>query len=233
MHRLQNRDSTNRIAILMTRAAVSGPPSRREIRRERELEDRRRDTLQAATEVFAEKGFHDTQINEIAARAELSLASLYATFDGKEAIYQEVMRSAALRLRDDVRARLAPPAGADTRLALLIETFFDYFERNRSLLRILLAGTRGLPWKLRERTGEGANQILDEFYRRLVELCREVVEERALEDIDPEALCAAVVGAVTHFAAWVLEEHPERRLVDAAPAVQAIFARVVRNGARP
>jgi AcrR family transcriptional regulator len=217
----------------MTVLTIPAVPSKREARRERELGDRRRDTLQAATEVFAEKGFHDTQISEIAARAELSLASLYAMFDGKEGIYKEVMHSAALRLRDDVRSRLATPADAGARLAVLIDAFFDYFERNRSLLQILLAGTRGLPWKLRERVGEGANEILDEFYRHLVELCREVVEERELEDIDPEALCAGIVGAVTHFAAWVLEEHPERRLVDAAPAVQAIFARVVRNEARP
>jgi AcrR family transcriptional regulator len=88
----QNRDFTNRILILMTRAAIAEAPSRREARREREIEDRRRDALQAATDVFAAHGYHDTQIGEIAARAGLSLASLYALFDGKGAIYREDMR---------------------------------------------------------------------------------------------------------------------------------------------
>ena len=214
----------------MSRAAVSIPPSRREARREREIEHRRSDVLEAATEAFATHGYHDAQIGEIAARAELSLASLYSMFDGKEAIYREVMREAALRLRDEIESRLETDAGAEQRLALLIDAFFDYFERNRPLLRIVLAGSRGMPWKVRDRAGESAILILDQFYLRLLDLCRELVEEWALDGIDPEALGAAVVGTVTHFAAWQLEEHPERGLLDAAPAVRAIFTRIVGKG---
>ena len=214
----------------MSRAAILGPPSRREARREREIENRRSDVLQAATEAFAARGYHDAQIGEIAARAELSLASLYSMFDGKEAIYREVMREAALRLYGDIESRLEADTGTEQRLASLIDAFFDYFERNRPLLRIVLAGSRGMPWKVRDRTGESANRILDQFYRHLLDLCRELVEERGLDDLDPEALGAAVVGTVTHFAAWQLEEHPERSLADAAPAVRAIFTRIVRNG---
>jgi AcrR family transcriptional regulator len=217
----------------VNRAAVAGPQSRREARREREIENRRSDVLAAATEAFGSHGYHDAQIGEIAARAELSLASLYSMFDGKEAIYREVMREAALRLRDDIEPTLRANAGAEQRLAVLIDAFFDYFERNRPLLRIVLAGSRGMPWKVRERAGESANRILDEFYRRLLDLCRELVEERGLAGLDPEALGAAVVGTVTHFAAWLLEEHPERSLTEASAPVRAIFARIVGNGGSP
>ena len=216
----------------MTRAAVSGPPSKREARREREIEQRKTDVLEAATEAFAAHGYHDAPIGEIAARAEISLASLYAMFDGKEAIYREVMRDAALRLYRDVDSRLAAGGGPEARFALLIDTFFEYFERNRSLLRIVLAGSRGMPWKVRDRAGESANRILDDFYRHLLDLCRELVEERGLA-IDPEALGAAVVGTVTHFAVWLLEEHPERGLTEGAPAVRALFTRVIGNGGSP
>jgi AcrR family transcriptional regulator len=211
-------------------ATVTAASSRREARREREIEHRRSDVLAAATEAFAAHGYHDTPIGEIAARAELSLASLYSMFEGKEAIYREVMREAALRLYQEVETRLATDAGAEERLALLIDAFFDYFERNRSILRIVLAGSRGMPWKVRDRAGESALAILDEFYRHLLALCRELVAERDLDDIDPEALGAAVVGTVTHFAAWLLEERPERGLAEGAPAVRAIFARMIGNG---
>jgi AcrR family transcriptional regulator len=214
----------------MNRAAVAAKWSRREARRERQIEHRRSDVLAAATEAFAAHGYHDTQIDEIAARAELSLASLYSMFAGKEAIYREVMREAALRLYQDIEARLATEAGAEERLALIIDAFFDYFERNRPLLRIVLAGSRGMPWNVRDRAGESALAILDEFYGHLLDLCRELVEERELAGIDPEALAAAVVGTVTHFAAWLLEERPERGLAEGAPAVRAMFARMIGNG---
>jgi TetR/AcrR family transcriptional regulator len=217
----------------MSRSAVSSPPSRREARREREIEHRRADVLEAATEAFAAHGYHDAQIGEIAARAEISLASLYAMFDGKEAIYREVMREAALRLRDDVESRLVERDGAEERLGLVIDAFFDYFERNRSLLRIVLAGSRGMPWQVRDRAGESANRILDDFYRRLLDLCRELIDRRGLTGVDPEALGAAVVGTVTHFAVWLLEEHPDRRLTQGAPAVRALFTRMIGTGGSP
>lgn len=211
----------------MSGTTLARRSSRREVRRRRELEARRRDALAAATEVFAEKGFHDAPISEIAVRAEVSLASLYSMFEGKEALYQEVMRRAAERLSSELRARA--PTGGDPASALdsVIDAFFDYFERNRGLLGILLAGTRGVPWKVRERMGQGSKGILDELYLWLVELCRAVVRERGLDGIDPEALCASVVGSVVHLAAWELERHPETALTEAASSVRGIFSRVL------
>ncbi|HEX2464324.1 MAG TPA: helix-turn-helix domain-containing protein [Thermoanaerobaculia bacterium] len=94
----------------MSRAAVSTPPSRREARRERELEHRRSDVLEAATEAFATHGYHDAQIGEIAARAELSLASLYSMFDGKEAWWGRARRGWADACRS------TPPAGSCARV---------------------------------------------------------------------------------------------------------------------
>jgi TetR/AcrR family transcriptional repressor of mexJK operon len=60
--------------------------SRREQRRAQELAGRRADLLDAALEVFAEKGFDGAQISEIAGLAEVSLASLYAMFRFYEAL---------------------------------------------------------------------------------------------------------------------------------------------------
>ena len=62
--------------------------SRRKNRRERELANRRDDAIDGAAAVFAAKGFHEAQMTEIAAAAELSLASLYSMFRGKEELFR-------------------------------------------------------------------------------------------------------------------------------------------------
>ncbi|MGH7288555.1 MAG: TetR family transcriptional regulator, partial [Myxococcota bacterium] len=54
------------------------PRSRREERRERELELRRADVLAAALAEFAEKGFDGAQMSALAARAEVALGTLYS-----------------------------------------------------------------------------------------------------------------------------------------------------------
>jgi len=47
--------------------------------------------LDSAMDIFAEKGFHETQMSEIAAAAEVSRKTLYAMFESKEPLYHEVI----------------------------------------------------------------------------------------------------------------------------------------------
>jgi AcrR family transcriptional regulator len=47
--------------------------------------------LQAALDVFAEKGFHDATVRDICARAEVNAASVNYHFRSKEALYSEVL----------------------------------------------------------------------------------------------------------------------------------------------
>jgi len=67
------------------------PVSLRARRRREDLSRRREDTLAGATAVFAERGFHDAQMGGMAAAAEVSRKTLYAMFESKELLYQEVI----------------------------------------------------------------------------------------------------------------------------------------------
>lgn len=53
---------------------------------------KREDILEAALELFSERGFHGTAIPEIAARAGIAPASIYRHFAGKEALVNELYR---------------------------------------------------------------------------------------------------------------------------------------------
>ena len=74
---------------------VSPIPSLRERRRRDGLERRRADAIAGASTIFAAKGFHDAQMSEIAAAAELSRNSLYSIFESKEQLYQQVVATTA------------------------------------------------------------------------------------------------------------------------------------------
>ncbi|AAU92410.1 transcriptional regulator, TetR family [Methylococcus capsulatus str. Bath] len=51
----------------------------------------RKRLLQAALEIFADKGFRDATVREICARAEVNVASVNYHFGSKEALYSEVL----------------------------------------------------------------------------------------------------------------------------------------------
>lgn len=217
--------------LLMSEGSISTSVSPRAARRERELADRRRDVIAAATTVFADKGFHDAQMAEISAAAELSLASLYALFDGKEALYREVMRAAAQTMHQEVSLKVEEVGDPKGRILTFVDAMFECFEEQRALLRILLAGTHGLPWRIRQNMGDASDDLLAGFYDWVRTLCAAVAAERQLAGVDAETLTAALVGSITNLAAVTMEREPEASLSAAAGAVRALFARLLEGAA--
>lgn len=73
----------------------------------RRSEARPGEIVQAALEVFAEKGFAAAKLDEIAARAGISKGALYLYFETKEDIFRAVVRDAVAPNLDMVEAALS------------------------------------------------------------------------------------------------------------------------------
>jgi TetR/AcrR family transcriptional repressor of mexJK operon len=71
--------------------------------------------LAAAREVFLEMGYAAASMDAVAARANVSKATIYAYFDGKRALFEHIIRS---RCREMKRALDLPDEIADRRQAL-------------------------------------------------------------------------------------------------------------------
>ena len=111
------------------------------------LPRRRKDTrpaelLDAALDVFAEKGFAAARMEDIAARAGAAKGTLYLYFRDKEALFEELVRGAVSPIIEAVsRAASAPDVPAH----VVLETFFALFEKEvlgtkrKLLLRLIIA----------------------------------------------------------------------------------------------
>lgn len=60
-------------------------------RREREALQKKTEILEAAEEVFSQKGFHHASMEEVARQAEFSVGTLYNFFKNKEELYVEML----------------------------------------------------------------------------------------------------------------------------------------------
>jgi AcrR family transcriptional regulator len=96
---------------MATPAPVEEPPSRRDALVSRVIE--------AALELFAERGYHGTSVPSVMERAAVGGGSLYRLFDGKEALVNAVFREAKGRLESALRA--------DLRIDLSPRSLFDEF----------------------------------------------------------------------------------------------------------
>jgi len=211
--------------------AHSGGRSRRDERRADEMARRRTDILSAAAAVFATKGYHDAQISDIAAAAEVSRASIYAMFEGKKELYGEVISSAAKAIDGRVHAAVARLEDPAEQLLCVIDTLFECYEGNLDLLRIYTLGTHGLRFKAREAIGDSSVEVFVAFTNWVVTLAQRAKQAGYLRGHDPETVAVSLVGAVTTTAARWVEFTPDRPISEAVPVLRAIFRDVV--GAAP
>jgi AcrR family transcriptional regulator len=107
---------------------------------------RRSQLLDAATRVFAEKGYHATTIADVARAAQVSYGSVYWYFDSKEALFRALMSDCESALRDHVDQALRTP-GSDDAMApfrAAVRAAFEFFEANPPLVKLLFRDAQTL-----------------------------------------------------------------------------------------
>ncbi|WP_043501844.1 TetR/AcrR family transcriptional regulator [Georgenia sp. SUBG003] len=110
---------------------MSAPP-----RTERGTRTRAR-LLAVATDVFAERGYHDASIVKITEAAEVGQGTFYLYFDSKQAIFEEVVRDLNTRVRRAMfEASSRQAARLDAERAGF-RAFFRFTAENPALYRIM------------------------------------------------------------------------------------------------
>ena len=202
-------------------------------RKYEELSRRREDTIAGASAVFAEKGFHDSQMSEIAAAAEVSRKSLYAMFESKDQLYQEVVTTMAATIREEVEQSVRDFADPGAQFLSIIDSLFRCYEENQDFLKIYARGTHGLPWKIREAMGESSMQTFQSFTGWVIDVAIRAKKHGYLRGLDPETTGISLVGTVTTTAARWIELTPERPLSEPSAEVRAVFEHLLGSRGDP
>lgn len=85
---------------------------------------RRRQLLDVALQVFAERGYHQTSMNDLAETAGISKPVLYQHFDSKESLYRQLLSDVSEQL---VTRITQAQQGADSARAGVASSFTAYF----------------------------------------------------------------------------------------------------------
>ncbi len=118
-------------------------------RREREKLQRRQDILDAAREVFWQRGYVRTTMPQIAEAAELAPGTLYLYFESKTALYVELLMEGYDELLQRVREQVAEGGTPRRQAEGMIDAFFgfardcpEYFDIIFFVLQMEVGGTR-------------------------------------------------------------------------------------------
>ncbi len=97
--------------------------------------------LQAAQEVFAERGFDGASTREIASRADVNISSLHYHWDSKETLYRGIFAHIYRQLVTLVKDEITEPASPEQAREMIDRTMgriFDAFADDQTIPKLLL-----------------------------------------------------------------------------------------------
>jgi len=152
--------------------------------------------LKVANEVFAERGFKETTISQIAQKANIAEGSIYDYFRNKEDLLFSIPEERMEKFLSGLRDHLQGIKGALNKLRKIIWYHLHFYERNQDYTRILLLYLRQNP-RFDQTKAYG---MIREYSKAILEVIEEGKKEKSIrKEIDPYILRDLILGSVEHL----------------------------------
>ncbi|GDX70147.1 hypothetical protein LBMAG38_12380 [Chloroflexota bacterium] len=175
--------------------------------------------LDAAADVFAEKGYHGTAVDEIVRLSNSSKGTFYFHFPHKQGIFSALLAHLVDRLISRIETRLASAPDPIARLDMALSIVVDAFGQRRRLARLLLVEAVGLEERL---VG-----IHSRFITVIAHHLDDAVRAGAIPSQDTELAAVAWMGALNEVVlTWLYAEKPQP-LEDTLPSLRGLLLRSV------
>lgn len=128
-------------------------------RKQRDRLVREEDFLSAAEKLFAQKGYFQTSMEDIARLAEYGTGTIYRYFKSKSELYHELLNRKAVIYYDFVREEVGRQNSPRAKLHALFKSKVDFFRKNRSFMTIYFSEIVGRECNLAAGKSEKTNDI--------------------------------------------------------------------------
>ena len=158
----------------------------------------RDDILEAAAQVFRQKGFHGASMNDIADAVKLRKASLYHHVASKQEILLDLLDRALELLNERISAITTQSLTADEKLRQMIHAYLSILAENMDLASVLLFEHRALD--RRQHARHIPNR--DKFESLWKDVISEGVQQKRFACDDPALATRALFGSLNWSITW-------------------------------
>lgn len=179
--------------------------------------------LQAALEVFAEKGYHRALVDDIVRASRTSKGAVYHHFPNKEALFLALVDEFSARLAEAMATGIAGAHGGLGKVQAALTAGLETFARHRELARILLLESASL--------GSAYQSKRLEVHERFASLIQAYLDDAVAEgSIPPQNTRVATLawlGAVNEVVIqWLYRRRPDL-MAEAVPALTPLLLRSI------
>jgi AcrR family transcriptional regulator len=156
-------------------------------------ESRKAEIINAAIEVFSQKGYHNAKVSDITRKAGISIGTFYIHFQNKCDLFIEVVEEVFRHIVGDAARNIKGEQNLGKRLVIRGRTFFENYTRYREILNQLRAEIASdEKWPQ-----EKLNRMYKALTSPVIKEANEAIEQGEIrDDVDPELLAFALTGLI-------------------------------------
>ena len=193
-------------------------------RREREKLRQRQEMLAAALDLFAEKGYHNVSMHEIAEKSEFAIGTLYTVFQNKEDLYKALVLEECDSFEEALVQAIETPDDDVEKLRNYVRIKGRMFRSNLPFIRLFLAESKGASFNIRAGLDEALRKRYYAFLERLAAVFESGIRSRRIRKIaSPYHLALALDSVVDAFLLLWLESPGRHPYPENPDAILDIF----------
>jgi AcrR family transcriptional regulator len=187
-----------------------------------EINETRQRILNAAINVFSQKGYHTTKVDEIVEASNSSKGAVYFHFPSKQEIFLGIVDEFANLLENRLSAAIDEHNSGVQRVSAALQTCLETFSAYRKLAKIFLIQAVGLGSVFEEKRQEIHNRFVNLVKRHL----DDAVNDGDIPAINTGIVAYAWMGAINEVVIrWVYTGKPTPE--QALPTLRAILLRSI------
>ncbi len=190
-------------------------------KKSREL--KRLNIINAGIDIFAEKGFHETRISDVAKKAGVADGTIYRYFTNKDDLLMSCFEEIITVKLNEVKVRLEQIPNKGDKLISFIDAHIKAFTENPSIAKFMILELRQSP----------------EFYKKypnfwpikrylayLKKLCEEAIEAGKIKPVNPTVLTIMLFGMMD----YVLMEWALTDKIDSLENIKNEIQKILESG---
>lgn len=201
-------------------------------RKEREYLRHRREIMDAALVLFSSNGYHNVTMNQIAARAEFAVGTLYKFFTNKESLYNALITEKLSEYLQEWESVVDWAADEISIIRASVKAHIRIFNRNLDYVRLYLSEAKGSSFSLRAGLEKEMQTKIRSTMEKVARVCEAGMEKGLFRRMNPLHMVLALDGIIDSFLMEGLE-NPEAMPFEADQILDLFFNGVlVQEGGR-
>lgn len=192
-------------------------------RKEREVQKKRMDILDAAAQVFMEKGFHGASMADIAEEAGVATGTLYNFFLSKEELFFTLIEEKVDEFLLYMQAEVNSIPNTVEKITGIIRVGCAFFEANQAFFRLYISTRGGFEWTIQEDLRKRIHGKYAAYVDRVASIIEVGIQEGTLKAMDPKEMAQVLVSMLNAcIFEWTINEEGQS-LATKAPRIAELF----------